>query len=46
MPWLIGVVLAAATCGLATIASFDRYRAFYPVTANPEAADRLHARTY
>jgi hypothetical protein len=24
MPWLIGVVLAAAVCGLATIAGFDR----------------------
>jgi hypothetical protein len=31
MPWLIGVVLAAAVCGLATIAGFDRDRAFYPV---------------
>lgn len=30
MPWLIGVILAAAVCGLATIAGFDRDRAFYP----------------
>jgi len=31
MPWLIDVFLAAAVCGLATIAGFDRDRAFYPV---------------
>jgi hypothetical protein len=29
--YLIGVVLAAAVCGLATIVGFDRDRAFYPV---------------
>ena len=31
MAYLIGVVLAAAVCGLATIVGFDRDRAFYPV---------------
>ena len=30
MAYLIGVVLAAAVCGLATIVGFDRDRAFYP----------------
>jgi hypothetical protein len=31
MPYLVGVVLAAVVCGFATIAGFDRERAFYPV---------------
>jgi hypothetical protein len=30
MPYLVGVVLAAAVCGFATIAGLDRDRAFYP----------------
>jgi hypothetical protein len=30
MAYLIGVILAATICGLATIVGFDRDRAFYP----------------
>lgn len=30
MAYLVGIVLAAAVCGFATIAGFDRDRAFYP----------------
>lgn len=30
MPYLVGVILAAAVCGFATMAGLDRDRAFYP----------------
>lgn len=30
MPYLVGVILAAAVCGFATIVGLDRDRAFYP----------------